>query len=234
MKHFNRLSGLGLLLIVFVTQAQVDKQVLPAEEFKSMRAAHSEWQLVDVRTPEEFSKDHIQNALNVDFSGRTFKEQVDALDKNVPVMVYCLSGGRSAKAATYMREKGLVVYELKGGMMQWKVNNFPIESSRPVLEGLSLEEYKNQTSGKLVLVDFYAPWCAPCKKMAPELAAISAEHKEHFSLLKINVDENNTVVREMKIDALPVIMLYKDGKVIWSANHYVGKADLLKILREHF
>jgi thioredoxin-like negative regulator of GroEL len=70
--------------------------------------------------------------------------------------------------------------------------------------------------------------------MGPELAAISAEYKEHFSLLKINVDENSTVMREMKIDALPVIMLYKNGKVIWSANHFVGKADLIRILKEHY
>jgi thioredoxin len=119
-------------------------------------------------------------------------------------------------------------------MMQWRANNFPIESLRPVSAGLSLEQYKAKTSGKLVLVDFYAPWCAPCKKMLPELAAISDEHKDHFSLLKINVDENNIVVRKMKIDALPVLILYKNGKVIWSANQYVEKADLLKILKEHF
>lgn len=234
MIHFKILPALGLLLMAFVSAAQNPHQVLSADEFKSQLNTHSEWQLVDVRTPGEFSKDHIKNSLNVDFNGKGFKEQVAALDKKVPVLVYCLSGGRSARAAVYMREKGLTVYELKGGMMQWKANDFPIESSRPVSEGLSVADYMEKTSGKLVLVDFYAPWCAPCKKMSPELASLAAEHKDHFALLKINVDENSAVVKKMKIDALPVLMLYKNGEVIWSANQYVEKAVLLNVLKEHF
>jgi thioredoxin 1 len=227
------LLGLWIVFGFFAAKAQ-DNFVVSADEFRTLRERHPEWQLVDVRTGQEFSNDRINGALNVDFNAPAFRDQVKTLDKSVPVLVYCLSGGRSAKAAAYMRDQGFNVYELKGGLMKWKSREFPLESMRPVAKGLSLAEYNEQTSGKLVLVDFYATWCAPCRKMSPQLEALSVEHKGKFSLIKINVDENTTVVKALKVDALPVLMLYKDGTVIWSANEFVEKEDLSKVLKEHF
>jgi thioredoxin 1 len=69
-----------------------------------------------VRTSDEFLGRHLQNAKNIDVGGGSFEQQIETLDKSKPVLVYCLSGGRSSSAASKMREAGFKeVYELDGG-----------------------------------------------------------------------------------------------------------------------
>ena len=78
-------------------------------------------QIVDVRTPEEYDVSHLKNAQNICVTSDDFKEQVAKLDKEKPVYVYCKKGGRSAKAATILKEMGFTeVYDLQGGMMSWE------------------------------------------------------------------------------------------------------------------
>jgi rhodanese-related sulfurtransferase len=74
-----------------------------------------------VRTAQEFSEGHLDNALNIDYYASDFQDMVSTLDKEQPVYVYCRSGGRSAKAAEIMKNSGFkVIYDLKGGYMAWK------------------------------------------------------------------------------------------------------------------
>ena len=68
--------------------------------------------IIDVRTPDEFSKGHLANANNYDWNGNEFDKQIALLDQSKPVFVYCLSGGRSSSAASKMRSEGFkTVYE---------------------------------------------------------------------------------------------------------------------------
>ncbi len=77
-------------------------------------------QLVDVRTPGEFSQGHIEGAANIDVEAAGFKEAVAGLDKNKPVAVYCRKGGRSHTASLILKEMGFrKVYDLKGGYTAW-------------------------------------------------------------------------------------------------------------------
>lgn len=78
-------------------------------------------QIIDVRTPEEYSEGHLDNALNIDFYSPEFKSLVSELDKDRPVFVYCRSGGRSAKACDIMEAEGFqTLFDLKGGYLAWK------------------------------------------------------------------------------------------------------------------
>ncbi len=78
-------------------------------------------QLVDVRTQEEFEVSHLKNAQNICVTSDDFKEKVATLDKQKPVYVYCKKGGRSAQAATILKEMGFTkVYDLQGGIASWK------------------------------------------------------------------------------------------------------------------
>lgn len=79
-------------------------------------------QLIDVRTPREVSQGKIGEAVNVDFHATNFKEQLSELDKSKPVLIYCASGGRSAKAVAMMQEMGFQeIHELKGGYKGWNL-----------------------------------------------------------------------------------------------------------------
>jgi rhodanese-related sulfurtransferase len=81
-----------------------------------------EVQLIDVRTPAEFAEGHLKNAKNIDFYSPDFDLQIEALDKSIPVILYCKSGRRSAICASKLNAKGFTsVYDLDGGIQLWKI-----------------------------------------------------------------------------------------------------------------
>ena len=101
-------------------------------EFKAAIASKAPRQLIDVRTDAEVKTGVIANAQQIDWSSPHFQHQLDRLDKNVPVYVYCAVGGRSAKAAQVMAGKGFKeVYNLSGGIQQWVQAGNVLQSLRP-------------------------------------------------------------------------------------------------------
>ena len=89
-------------------------------EFGNKIQELSNAQLVDVRTPEEYSEGFIEGAQNIDYRNDSFKENISKLNKNQPVLLYCRSGGRSGDAAEVLKDMGfLEIYDLKGGFMAW-------------------------------------------------------------------------------------------------------------------
>lgn len=77
-------------------------------------------QLIDVRTPEEYSEGHLEGAKNIDFYSDNFRAEIEKLDKQKPVLVYCKLGGRSSKSATVFKELGFTkIYNLEGGITSW-------------------------------------------------------------------------------------------------------------------
>ena len=84
-------------------QTQTTNTNLSATEFSEKIKELPSAPIVDVRTPVEFTKGHLQNANNYDWNGSDFQKQISTLNKSKPVFVYCLSGGRSSSAANQMR-----------------------------------------------------------------------------------------------------------------------------------
>lgn len=64
-----------------------------------------------------------------------------------------------------------------------------------------------------VVVDFYAEWCGPCKAMAPALDAVAAEMAGKVKVVKVDVDQNPGITQKYRIQAMPTLMIFKDGKV---------------------
>ncbi len=200
-----------------------------AEKIKEMPTAI----IVDVRTPDEFSKGHLTNTLNYDWNGNEFEKQIALLDKSKPVFVYCLSGSRSSAAANKLRSEGFkTVYQLDGGIMKWRGANLPETMddtfSSNGMSKLQFDALLN--SDKLVLIDFYADWCAPCKKMKPYLDEISKDMADKVVVIRINADDNQTLCKELKIDALPVLQLYKNKTLTWTNIGFIDKIEVVKQL----
>jgi|LakMenE01Jun11ns_1017448.scaffolds.fasta_scaffold9537254_1 thioredoxin len=190
--------------------------------------------IIDVRTPAEFAKGHVNNALNYDWRGNEFDAQIVSLDKSKPVFIYCLSGGRSSAAADKMRAEGFKeVYEMQGGLMKWRAANLPETKGAEVSpDGLSKQQFDALLeTNKLVLIDFYADWCAPCKKMKPYINEISKEMADNVLVISINTDENQALCKELNIDAIPVLQIYKAKSLVWSNTGFIEKEAVVKQLQ---
>jgi len=83
--------------------------------------------ILDVRTPEEWAEGTLKDAVKIDYQGNNFETEIERLDKNAPVYVYCKRGGRSSSAADILKEKGFTkVYNLDGGITSWQENGFEV------------------------------------------------------------------------------------------------------------
>lgn len=84
--------------------------------------------VLDIRTPEEFGQGHLAGAELIDFYGATFADEIAALDRSAPYLLYCRSGNRSGQAVTLMRELGFAdVVEVEGGILAWTAAGLPVE-----------------------------------------------------------------------------------------------------------
>lgn len=235
MKKLNiGILALSLLFFINCSNGQNAKSNVDANAFNELVKASNQAQLIDVRTPEEFAKGHLINALNFDWNGNEFDKQVSSLNKEEAVFVYCLSGGRSSAAAAQLRQSGFKnVIELNGGIMKWRGANLP-ETTEATIQntGMNVADFQKLTqSDKIVLIDFYADWCAPCKKMKPYLMEIQEELKASVVLIRINADDNQALCKSLKIDALPVLQVYKAGQLTWNQIGFVDKTTVLKQLK---
>lgn len=83
--------------------------------------------IIDVRTPQEFANEHIENALNLDYYSEKFRDELNKLDKEKTYLIYCRSGNRSGKALSIMKELAFrEVYNMLGGVIQWKAEGYPL------------------------------------------------------------------------------------------------------------
>ena len=116
--------------------------------------------------------------------------------------------------------------------MKWRGANLPETTEATVQNtGMSVADFQQLTqSDKIVLVDFYADWCAPCKKMKPYLLEIEKEMSADVILVRINADDNQALCKELKIDALPVLQLYKNKIMTWTNIGFIDKAEVVKQL----
>lgn len=190
-------------------------------------------QVLDVRKASEFKTGHLKSALQADWTNKDqFFERIKYVDKDRPVYIYCLVGGRSNAAAAWMRENGFKkVVELSGGINAWKNAGKPLEG---VVEQkqMTAEEYAlSIPADKTVLVDFGAEWCPPCVKMEPVLAAIKADASLKFDFIKIDAGIHTDLMKVQQIEAIPVFIVYKNGKETWRKQGIVSQEELAAQLK---
>jgi len=217
---------------VFCTCSLGQVRSVNVDEFEKQLIATKAEQLIDVRTPQEFEKYRIVSAKNINVNSSDFRSQIAKLDKTKPVLVYCLSGNRSKSALAILRDAGFkTVYELDGGINSWSRAGKPIDQDLSGKGELSSNNYATIISSKgYVLVDFYAPWCAPCRKMLPVVEELAKTYPDKFRLLTVDFDQNRLLAKELKISSVPYLAVFKDGKKIWDKNGETTKDELLKIL----
>jgi thioredoxin len=88
-------------------------------------------------------------------------------------------------------------------------------------------------AGVPVLVDFWAEWCGPCKRLAPTIDALAAEYAGKVTIGKLNVDDNPNTAFKFQIRGIPAVLLFKDGAVVESVVGLAPKEDFKKVIDRH-
>jgi len=85
-------------------------------------------------------------------------------------------------------------------------------------------------TNKLVLVDFSAEWCGPCKMMSPILKELKQQLKDSIKIVKIDVDKNQTLAAKYQVRGVPTLMIFKDGKQVWRQSGVIQTNELVQII----
>lgn len=195
------------------------QETLNPKDFKAKIAIQGV-QLVDIRTPQEFELGYIEGAENIDFYNPEFVKLISKLDKEKPLAIYCKSGGRTKDAMKVLAKEGFkIIYALGGGLLAWEKDGYllvvpkPVE---PVKTTISRAEFdKLIASEKMVIVDFSAVWCGPCKMLKPVLDKISTDYSSKgVKIITIDVDDSKALANELMVNEIPLILFYKDGKMV--------------------
>ena len=88
------------------------------------------------------------------------------------------------------------------------------ESIKDVSENTFVPEVIEKSKEKIVIVDFWAPWCGPCKALTPILESQATKKKEHLEIVKVNIDENQGIASQLRIQSIPAIFAFSDGKPV--------------------
>lgn len=92
------------------------------------------------------------------------------------------------------------------------------------------EEFESIKNNGILLVDFFADWCGPCKMIAPVLEELSMEYEGEINIVKVNVDKEGDLAGEYGVMSIPNLVLFKDGKVVKQVVGYQPKASIKALI----
>tara|TARA_B100001250_G_scaffold69233_2_gene55570 strand:- start:14962 stop:15693 length:732 start_codon:yes stop_codon:yes gene_type:complete len=238
MKKVALFVGFCMLISCMHTNSQIIENI-DALRFKE-EINKLEGLVIDVRTAEEFYSGYIQEATNIDFYANDFDHKLKIISKDIPVYVYCRSGGRSYATAKKMEKLGFTkVYNLVGGIGSWnsagyKIKTFPDSNDvnkeggggiDPVFTALEIDSFL--THNEIVLLAFTTKWCVPCKKIKPILEGMQIE-KSNINIVFIDADVNKELINTYHVNGLPTLIFFRDKKIAYSHVGMISKEELEK------
>ncbi len=109
------------------------------------------------------------------------------------------------------------------------MKHLPNVTDHPNILTLTDKNFQQQTKNKVVLVDFWAEWCAPCKMMAPVLNDVATELSENSRVGKLNIEQYQSIAQQFNVRSIPTLILFKNGKEV---KRFVGIKQKDFLLKE--
>lgn len=101
------------------------------------------------------------------------------------------------------------------------------------IKNVTDQDFAEETAEGLVLADFWAPWCGPCKMIAPVLEEIDDEMGDKVQIVKLDVDENQETAGKFGVMSIPTLLLFKDGNVVDQVIGFQPKEALVDLINKH-
>ncbi len=89
------------------------------------------------------------------------------------------------------------------------------------------------SSDRLVLVDFFATWCGPCKAMHPVLESIKQQLGDNIRIIKVDVDKYQQTASQYHVQAVPTLLLFRSGQILWRQSGALPQSQLLAVIQGH-
>ncbi len=88
------------------------------------------------------------------------------------------------------------------------------------------------STSKLIIVDFWAPWCGPCKQLTPKLEEIAKKSADKITLVKINIDENQQIAGQLRIQSIPTVYAFKDKQIVNAFQGVIGEKQIIDFIEK--
>src|SRR5690625_1397644 len=108
-----------------------------------------------------------------------------------------------------------------------------MEEFKMAITDVNDKNFSAETGEGLVLVDFWAPWCGPCKMIAPVLEELDGELSDTVKIVKLNVDDNQETAGKYGVMSIPTLLLLKDGNVVDQVVGFQPKEALAELVNKH-
>lgn len=225
-------TALFSLFVYTQCASQESIKKMDAVSFEKELKTKGTVQLLDVRTLEEYNAGHIKNCILGDINDpKSYEKAVTVLDKTKPVYVYCLSGGRSHRAAQDLLTRGFTtIYELDGGINAWRRSTLPEEKSTNSVQA-DVKKFKALVTPEGTnLICVQSKYCGPCVKMKPVIESLVAEFPK-VNVIKVDGGVDQLIMKELNVTEIPAFIVIKNGKETFRKTGIVDKAQLAGALK---
>lgn len=191
--------------------------------------------LLDVRTSTEYKNGHIKGAGQLNYYAFDFKQKLLLLPKNHTVYLYCNTGWRSKRATKILIRNGYnQVVNLEHGILDWQLNDLPVKiepDARPDKKNsMEPDEFKALiNSDTPVFIDFYAPWCGPCRKMMPMIDNLKDQYRRKVRVVKVNTDASKKLNKLLQINTVPYLVMYHKGVSVFTHKGIINNTQAAEI-----
>lgn len=193
-------------------------------------------QILDVRDTASFNKGFIARSTNIDLAHPKFDSLVSKFYSSLPVYIVAANEEQGATAVTRMNILGYRQAQyLEKGIGAWQSAGNSLETFKPkrIYESDTIPFTEARKGSKLVMVDFNAEWCKPCKMLEPAVKKAHDELADDVIVYSINIDEHKEYIQEYDASSIPLLVFIKNGVVLHRSLGLISEEELYSLINKY-